>query len=282
MPSPLCHALLRNLDLFKPLSDAQLESALRGAQPCRLEVGAVVYHQGASAAHFFVLLSGCLKVAQVTPEGGQVVVRYVNPGDLFGLACAMRQPRYPATVLAVQESVCLAWPDTLWEHFTNHHPQLAAQALQTMGRRLQDAHLRIQELSNDEVEQRVARAILRLVDSAGEPTADGIGIAFPITRQDIAEMTGTTLHTVSRLLSGWKQRGIVDSGRKRIVLRSPAALARVGAHAAAPTCAGCTSCIDGPPPQAGPSSRTSLSPRLAGGTPTEQAPPLGSRMKSGR
>ena len=76
MPSPLCHALLRNLDLFKPLSDTQLESALRGAQPCRLEVGAVVYHQGASAAHFFVLLSGCLKVAQVTPEGGQVVVRY--------------------------------------------------------------------------------------------------------------------------------------------------------------------------------------------------------------
>jgi len=115
---------------------------------------------------------------------------------------------------------------------------------------LQDAHLRIQELSNDEVEQRVARAILRLVDSAGQPTADGIGIAFPITRQDIAEMTGTTLHTVSRLLSGWKQRGIVDSGRKRIVLRSPAALARVGAHAAAPTCAGCASCIDGAPGQA--------------------------------
>ncbi len=250
MSSPLCHALLRNLNLFKPLSDAQLESALRGAQPCRLEAGAVVYHQGASAAHFFVLLSGCLKVAQVTPEGGQVVVRYVNPGDLFGLACAMRQPRYPATVLAVQESVCLAWPDALWERFTSHHPQLASLALQTMGQRLQDAHLRIQELSNDEVEQRVARAILRLVDSAGQPTADGIGIAFPITRQDIAEMTGTTLHTISRLLSGWKQRGIVDSGRKRIVLRSPAALARVGAHAAVPTCAGCASCIGGAPGQA--------------------------------
>ena len=138
------------------------------------------------------------------------------------------------------------------DSFTSHHPQLAALALQTMGQRLQDAHLRIQELSNEEVEQRVARAILRLVDSAGQPTADGIGIAFPITRQDIAEMTGTTLHTVSRLLSGWKQRGIVDSGRKRIVLRSPAALARVGAHEPAAGCAGCASCIDGPPDQAGP------------------------------
>ena len=91
-----------------------------------------------------------------------------------------------------------------------------------MGRRLQDAHLRIQELSTDEVEQRVARAMLRLFEQSGQPVADGIGIGFPITRQDIAELTGTTLHTVSRLLNDWKQRGIVDCGRKRVVLRSPA------------------------------------------------------------
>lgn len=249
MPSPLCHALLRNLEIFKPLSDAQLKSALRGAQPCRLVAGAAAYRQGGIASHFFVLLSGRLKVAQLTADGEQVVVRYVNPGDMFGLARAMRQSRYPATVQAVLESVCLAWPDELWERFVGDHPQLGAMALQTVGQRLQDAHLRIQELSTDEVEQRVARTLLRLVESAGQPTAGGIGISFPITRQDIAEMTGTTLHTVSRLLSDWRQRGIVDGSRKRIVLRSPAALARVCSDAqAAPDCSGCTSCLDGPPP----------------------------------
>ncbi|MGB3430862.1 Crp/Fnr family transcriptional regulator [Achromobacter sp.] len=246
--SPLCHALLRNLDLFRPLSDAQLDTALRGATPCRLQAGALAYRQGAPAAHFFVLLHGCLKVAQLTPEGEQVVVRYVNPGDMFGLACAMRQPSYPATVQAVQESVCLAWPATAWERFTASHPQLGAAALQTMGQRLQDAHVRIQELSTDEVEQRVARAILRLVQQSGQPMHDGIGIGFPITRQDIAEMTGTTLHTVSRLLSDWKQRGIVSAGRKRVVLRSPAALARLGEHAGpAMDCSACLSCRHGSP-----------------------------------
>ncbi|WP_258130643.1 Crp/Fnr family transcriptional regulator [Achromobacter anxifer] len=246
--SPLCHALLRNLDLFRPLSDAQLDAALRGATPCRLEAGALAYRQGAAAAHFFVLLHGCLKVAQLTPEGEQVVVRYVHPGDLFGLACAMRQPRYPATVQAVQESVCLAWPAAAWERFIACHPQLGAAALQTMGQRLQDAHVRIQELSTDEVEQRVARAILRLVRQAGQPMQDGIGIGFPITRQDIAEMTGTTLHTVSRLLSDWKQRGIVSAGRKRVVLRTPAALERLGEHAApAMDCSACLSCRHGSP-----------------------------------
>ncbi len=248
MPSPLCHALLRNLDLFRPLSDAQLDAALRDAVPCRLEAGEVAYRQGADGAHFFVLLHGCLKVTQLTSEGDQVVVRYVNPGDMFGLACAMRQSCYPATVLAVQESVCLAWPASAWEGFIASHPQLSAIALQTMGQRLQDAHLRIQELSTDEVEQRVARAILRLVQQSGQPMQDGIGIGFPITRQDVAEMTGTTLHTVSRLLSDWKQRGIVASGRKRIVLRSPAALARLSENAQpAMDCASCLSCRDGSP-----------------------------------
>ncbi|MEN5157818.1 Crp/Fnr family transcriptional regulator [Achromobacter spanius] len=195
-----------------------------------------------------MLLHGCLKVTQITSEGDQVVVRYVNPGDMFGLACAMRQSCYPASVLAVQESVCLAWPASAWEGFMGSHPQLGAIALQTMGQRLQDAHLRIQELSTDEVEQRVARAILRLVEQSGQPTHDGIGISFPITRQDVAEMTGTTLHTVSRLLSDWKQRGIVSSGRKRIVLRSPAALARLSQTAQpAMDCASCLSCRNGSP-----------------------------------
>jgi len=251
MPSPLCHALLRNLEIFRPLSDAQLKSALRGAQPCRLVAGALAYRQGAMASHFFVLLSGRLKVAQLTADGEQVVVRYVDPGDMFGLARAMGQSRYPASVQAVLESVCLAWPDALWERFVGNHPQLSAMALQTMGRRLQDAHLRIQELSTDDVEQRVARTILRLIESSGQPTAGGIGIGFPITRQDIAEMTGTTLHTVSRLLSNWRQRGIVDGSRKRIVLRSPAALALVSRDARTiPDCAGCVSCTDGAPAKA--------------------------------
>ncbi|MGY6269662.1 Crp/Fnr family transcriptional regulator [Achromobacter denitrificans] len=251
MPSPLCHTLLRNLEIFSPLNDAQLKSALRGAQPFRLVAGALAYRQGAATSHFFVLLSGHLKVAQLTADGEQVVVRYVNPGDMFGLARGMGQSHYPATVQAVLESVCLAWPDSFWDRFVGNHPQLSAVALQTMGQRLQDAHLRIQELSTDEVEQRVARTILRLIESSGQPTAGGIGIGFPITRQDIAEMTGTTLHTVSRLLSDWKQRGIVDSSRKRIVLRSPAALARLSGDAQArPDCSNCMSCINGAPSKA--------------------------------
>lgn len=235
MPSQLSRSLIKNLDLFKALPDADLDAALQNAQVCRLADGDAAFHQGEEATRFFVLLHGHLKVVQVTPDGEQVVVRYVNPGDVFGIARAMRRSHYPASTVAVQESIALAWPSSEWDQFVSGNPHFASNALQTVGQRLQDAHSRIRELSTEEVEQRVARAILRLADESGEKTAEGILINFPITRQDIAEMTGTTLHTVSRLLSAWKERGLVSSGRKRIVVSDLNELIRLaeGAHPAA-------------------------------------------------
>jgi CRP-like cAMP-binding protein len=77
------------------------------------------------------------------------------------------------------------------------------------------------EMASEQVEQRIARAILRLVQQSGRRTAEGIEIDFPITRQDIAEMTGSTLHTVSRLLSSWEAQGLVRGGRQKVVVTDP-------------------------------------------------------------
>lgn len=218
MSTSIPRSLVKNLDLFRAVPDKDLDTVLAIAQPMRLNAGDAVFQQGQNAEHFFILLHGHLKVMQTTSEGEQVMVRYVIPGEVFGIAKAMRRPTYPATCLAVEESIVLGWPSTEWDHFMTGNLQFAANALQTVGQRLQDAHARIQELSTEEVEQRVARCILRLVDSSGEKTEEGVSINFPITRQEIAEMTGTTLHTVSRLLSAWKDRGLVNTGRKRVTV----------------------------------------------------------------
>ncbi|MYN13994.1 helix-turn-helix domain-containing protein [Pusillimonas sp. TS35] len=234
MPIELSRSLIRNLDLFRALPNESLDAMLQNAQTHRIAEGETVFKQGDPAARFFVLLTGHLKVVQITPDGEQVVVRYVNPGDVFGIAHAMRRAHYPATTIGVQESLLLSWPDSDWDRLLAGNPQFASFAFQTVGQRLQDAHSRIRALSTEEVEQRVARAILRLVDESGEQTDEGIEIEFPITRQDIAELTGTTLHTVSRLLSAWKDRGIVSSGRKRIVVLNMDELIRTaeGGHPA--------------------------------------------------
>jgi CRP/FNR family transcriptional regulator, nitrogen oxide reductase regulator len=75
--------------------------------------------------------------------------------------------------------------------------------------------------STEQVQQRVAHALLRLVKQSGKKTDEGILIDFPLSRQDIAEMTGTTLHTVSRILTAWEEQGLVKSGRQRVTVIEP-------------------------------------------------------------
>jgi CRP-like cAMP-binding protein len=221
---PLDRSLIRDLAVFAAVPPADLDALLATATARRYPEGATAYRQDEPAGQFFVLLGGRMKAVQTTPDGVQVVIRHIGPGDLFGLAHAMRRPTYPASAIAVTDSVALAWPDSQWAVMTARVPQLAANAMATMGQRLDDAHTRVRELATEAVERRVAHALLRLVRQAGRKTEAGILIDFPLTRQDIAEMTGTTLYTVSRLLTAWEAKGLVASARRQVTVRDPHAL----------------------------------------------------------
>lgn len=220
-------AVVRSLPLFDRMSDTDLDNLLRHGASRRVAQGETVFEQGQAAAAFYLLLHGRLKVTQVTESGEQIIVRMVHPGDLFGFAAALQRSDYPGTSIAATDSVVLSWPTELWPQFVEQNPRLAVSAMHTIGQRLQEAHTRIREMSTEEVERRVAHAILRLLDQAGKPEAGGIRIDFPISRQDIAEMTGTTLHTVSRILSGWEAQGLVTGGRQKLMVHDSAGLARI-------------------------------------------------------
>ena len=218
---PLDRSLLQGLSLFERMDHEALDDVLALASSRRYAPADVVFEQGQPADMFFVLLHGRLRVTQVTPQGQQVVVRMVNPGDLFGIAKALHRTDYPGTATAVAESIALAWPMGAWSAILDRHPAFAVNAMQTMGGRLQEAQARIREMSTEAVERRVGHAVLRLANQSGKQEPDGIRIDFPISKQDLAEMTGTTLHTVSRILTAWESAGIVDGGRQKLLVRDP-------------------------------------------------------------
>jgi CRP-like cAMP-binding protein len=205
--------------MFSGLNPGEQEELLREARSVRYPRGTAVFEQGAEADRFFVLLHGHLRVEKTTPQGQQTVVRYVSAGELFGVAQAMNLSHYPATAVAAVDSIALAWPSSSWQRLIAKFPSLSSSALQTVGSRLQDTQTRVIEISNEQVEQRIAHTLLRLAKQAGRKVEAGVEIDFPISRQDVAEMTGTTLHTVSRILSAWEGQGLVEGGRQRIVLR---------------------------------------------------------------
>jgi len=217
----LDESLLSGLPPFSRLSRGEIREILDRAAPGRYPEGAVVFSEGLPADRFFLLLDGFIRVVRTTPDGEQVIALHIPPGQLFGIARALHRETYPASAVAASETLALGWPVKLWEEFAAKYDGFATETYRTLGARLGEFQARVTELATQAVEQRVAAALLRLANQSGRQTEAGIEIAFPITRSDIAEMTGTTLHTVSRLLSSWEREGIVASSRRRVTVAAP-------------------------------------------------------------
>ena len=194
-----------------------------------------VFEQGQEAHWFYLLLNGRVRAQKLTPAGDQVVIRFIAPGEMFGVAMAIGHDAYPATAIAIVDSVALAWPNGVWPRFVARHPGLAVHTMQTLGVRLQESQTRLMEMSTQEVERRIAHTLLRLLDQGGRKTSEGVLIDFPISRKDIAQMAGTTLHTVSRIMSAWENRGLVLSGRQKVVVRDRSMLSRIADHGNKPS-----------------------------------------------
>ena len=213
---------------FSQLERAQIREILDQASSKRLDAGNAVFEEGNAAERFFLLLDGTIRVVKITPNGDQVTSLHIPAGQLFGIAPALGRNTYPATAVAASELLYLSWPASLWPKFVADYPGFASETYKTVGARLTELNNRIVEMSTQHVEQRIARALLRLVNQSGKRIGDEIEINFPITRQDVSEMSGTTLHTVSRLLSAWEKNGLVRSKRKKIVVSDPHRLVVLG------------------------------------------------------
>lgn len=136
-------SVVADVPLFAGVAASEFDEVLREAHSVRYPKGAAVFEQGSEATSLLVLLHGHLRVEQSAQQGHQIVVRYVSPGEIFGVAQALALTRYPAAALAVVDSVVLCWPSAAWSRLSAKFPALAANALQTVGRRLQenaDAH----------------------------------------------------------------------------------------------------------------------------------------------
>ena len=217
----LDESLLSELPPFSKLESQAIGEILEQASSRRYDAGACVFEEGDRADRFYLLLDGYIRVVRITLDGEQVIALHIPSGQLFGIAKALGRDTYPATAFTAKESLALSWPMRLWDGFAARYDGFATETYRTVGQRTGELNNRIVEMATQQVEQRIACALLRLINQSGRKVSTGIEINFPITRQDLSEMTGTTLHTVSRMLSAWEKSGIVKSGRKKITVCDP-------------------------------------------------------------
>lgn len=216
--------LLKPIALFAALDTAALRRVSEAALIRETKAGASFFREGDPAESFFVVQTGSVKLTQVTPEGHQVVLRLIGPGDPFGGVAAFGGGAYPVSAEAVTDVSALEWPGPVMAGLMEQYPKLALNAVRFVAARLHELQVQYRQLATEKVERRVARALLRLIEHVGRRTDSGILIDLPLSREDIAQMTGTTLYTVSRIISRFESDGLVEAGRQSIVIRNPDAL----------------------------------------------------------
>lgn len=227
MNPPLPPHRLSEQTLFAGLAQPELEELAAAAVPKRAAAGAFFFLQGDPASHILLLTEGRARIYQLTADGQQVVHRLIGPWSLFGALALTQAETYPVNAEALEDSQAAAWSKEVLMGFVLRWPRMALNAMQMMAVHLQSYQDRFRELATERVEQRLARTLVRLAAQSGRKTEQGVLIDLPLSRQDLAEMTGTTLYTASRVLSRWEGQGLVILGRERVTIRYPHGLVSI-------------------------------------------------------
>jgi len=223
---------LAQVPLFAGLPAAALQDVIQHAISCRTEKDSFIFHQGDPAEYLHVLAEGSVKLFQVTEEGQQVIVRVAGAWQMFGGVALLDEDTYPVSAQAAEACQGLHWSSAVLRDLLQRYPLISTNAMRWMAEHVRETQDMFRHLATERVEQRLARILLRLMRQLGTPREGGVLIDFPLTRQDLAEMGGTTLFTASRILSQWEKNGVVKSGRERVTVSDPVGLAGIAEDSA--------------------------------------------------
>ena len=186
-----------------------------------------IFFEGDPSSWLGVILEGRVKMIKHSEAGKDVVLDVMSPGEMVGEVAALDGSPYPATAQAMEPTVVASIYRDDFLRLLKQYPALALRVIEETGRRLREAQETIKSMAVERVERRIARILLKLAATTGSSSEDGIIIELPLTRQDIAEMVGTTVETAIRTMSKFRKRGLVQTKRGRVIILDPHQLVRI-------------------------------------------------------
>jgi CRP-like cAMP-binding protein len=211
--------------LFADISPQDRALIVAAARERVFSRGQIIHIEGDDMRQVVLLTSGYAKMVQCGQNGTAVILRLCGPGDLVGTLGVTMQARYRSTPQAIASSTALVWERDVFESLSKRFPSLRLNVAYILYKQLEDMEDRFREISTERVAPRLGRQIFRLVEQVGIPSNSSIEIN--LTREELAQLIGTSLFTVSRLLSEWDRQGIVTTRREGFSVDNLKALAEL-------------------------------------------------------
>jgi CRP-like cAMP-binding protein len=214
---------MQQFPVFATLSASEFKEVTSAAHEKLLPRRETIYNEGDPIREVFLLTAGCVKVTQLGPNGQEVILRLHGASELIGAQGLSAGKLHLATARAIQTSTALVWEASVFESISDRIPSLRRNTARILGERLQEMEERFREISTQKVAARLSHQLIRLLKQLGRGTDQIVEIG--LSREELAQLTGTTLFTVSRLLSQWEKQGIISSRREAVVVCNVQALA---------------------------------------------------------
>lgn len=204
-------SLLQQIPLFNHLPEPALLALANLTRVDHFEANQLIFQQAEPCDRVWVLRTGRVKIVYQEASGREVILETISPNELFG-GTVLFMPRHPANAYAMIESETVSFSSEQYQHFLTQHPPLAIRLIRMLGQRLHSL-MAVQILAGEKVERRLAHILLKLAHRTGRVEPEGTLITIPLSRQDLADMSGTTLETTIRTMSRFNKEGVLETRR---------------------------------------------------------------------
>lgn len=218
-------SLLRSIPLFAHLRESDRQELERQSVEVPCKKGEYIFQEGDPAQWFHIVKEGTVKCVQSSPQGREVTLKVLMPGDLFCCeASAINGAAHPGCAQAMGEAKIVKVDRKVLLDILQRNPDAAIEIISYLGDRLREAQDNAKAFALDSAEHRLASLLMNLIKRAATKEPDGLRITVHLTRQDFADMAGLTLETTSRIMSRFKKEGIIKGSARRLVVCDPSRL----------------------------------------------------------
>ena len=224
---PTAEDLLRTTPIFSRLSPGDRRTIASVATVREFGRGETIFEQESDSDAFYAITAGRVKIFKRMPSGKDVILEVFGPGDPLGAVAAYLGRPFPACAAAIEDTTCVLIPRADFFRLLEQHPSLVRGLLLGFTTRLVELTNRLAELTGGRIEPRFARLFMKLADEMGRAERGGAFIQLPLSRQELADMTGTTIETCIRIMSRWGKEDIVRTEKDGFVVLAREALAHI-------------------------------------------------------